>query len=383
MKLYQKINQFFWQVFSAFLIPILILIQLGCPDPPESKPQLADCPVGKSPCIDDSTECCWDTTSHNFTWEIDTLGISGSLRDVQIIDENNIWVVGEIEVDDPDSSFNGTGRETFNTAHWNGIEWELILIDRVVDFDAIFAFNKNEIWFSDGCFIYLYDGTSFTKKWECDWETYGPGQANAIWGSSSSDLYFVGRNGSIIHYDGTTFTKMASPTTQDLDGIVGIVDPETGAKRIWAYGWTDYPNRGLLLQSDGTDWEVIWDELNPYFEDEQYVTPTVWAGIEWFVSYSGGHDHSQVSIHKNDNLIDYEIIHKDYNGFIRDIGGQYSNDLFFVGYDANIFHYNGSTIKSFQSILNINPYNWFMGVDYKDGTIVAVTDMGFIIKGHH
>ncbi|MDA3871728.1 MAG: hypothetical protein PF551_05180 [Candidatus Marinimicrobia bacterium] len=41
------------------------------------------------------TAITMDTTSHNFTWTIDTLGIYGSsLRDVAIIDENNIWVVG-------------------------------------------------------------------------------------------------------------------------------------------------------------------------------------------------------------------------------------------------------------------------------------------------
>ena len=56
-----------------------------------------------------------DTTSHNFTWDIDTLGISGTLRDVQIIDENNIWVVGEIETD----------TATYNAAHWNGNDWEM------------------------------------------------------------------------------------------------------------------------------------------------------------------------------------------------------------------------------------------------------------------
>ena len=367
------------------LLPFTLFLITACPEPPDTKPQLADCPVGKSPCEDDSTECCWDTTSHNFVWDIDTLGISGSLRDVQIIDENNIWVVGEIEVDDPDSSFNGTGRETFNAAHWNGREWEYIkIVSGSIELYSITYFNENDIWVCSGIPMH-WNGIewSYYHLWDMGVLNPDDGGVNYSWGYSSSDIYFVGRHGTIVHYDGTSFTKMASPTTQDLDGIVGIVDPETGAKRIWAYGWTDYPNRGLLLQSDGTDWEVIWDELNPYFEDEQYVTPTVWAGIEWFVSYSGGHDHSQVSIHKNDNLIDYEIIHKDYNGFIRDIGGQYSNDLFFVGYDANIFHYNGSTIKSFQSILNINPYNWFMGVDYKDGTIVAVTDMGLIIKGHH
>jgi len=52
-----------------------------------------------------------DTTSHNFIWEIDTLGIGGSyLNDVAIIDENNIWVVGNIETD----------TATYNAAHWDG-----------------------------------------------------------------------------------------------------------------------------------------------------------------------------------------------------------------------------------------------------------------------
>jgi len=40
------------------------------------------------------------TTSHDFVWEIDTLGNYGSyLKDVWIVDENNIWVVGNIETD--------------------------------------------------------------------------------------------------------------------------------------------------------------------------------------------------------------------------------------------------------------------------------------------
>jgi hypothetical protein len=54
-------------------------------------------------------------------WEIDTLGSpdgSNWLYDVAIIDENNVWVVGEIEDD--------SGK--FNAAHWNGGEWELIRI---------------------------------------------------------------------------------------------------------------------------------------------------------------------------------------------------------------------------------------------------------------
>ena len=43
-----------------------------------------------------------DTTSHNFTWETWTFGEHSSsvLNDVAIIDENNIWAVGEIYMND-------------------------------------------------------------------------------------------------------------------------------------------------------------------------------------------------------------------------------------------------------------------------------------------
>jgi hypothetical protein len=55
-----------------------------------------------------------DTTSHNFTWEIDTLGEYGSyLNDVWIVDENDIWVVGEIITDSG----------WYNLAKWDGLNW--------------------------------------------------------------------------------------------------------------------------------------------------------------------------------------------------------------------------------------------------------------------
>jgi len=43
-----------------------------------------------------------DTTSHNFTWQTWTFGEHSSSRlyDVAIINENNIWAVGEIYMKD-------------------------------------------------------------------------------------------------------------------------------------------------------------------------------------------------------------------------------------------------------------------------------------------
>ncbi len=60
-----------------------------------------------------------DTTSHNFTWQTFTFGehSTSTLYDVAIIDENNIWAVGEIYMNDslgnPDPIF-------ITLLQWNG-----------------------------------------------------------------------------------------------------------------------------------------------------------------------------------------------------------------------------------------------------------------------
>ena len=190
---------------------------------------------------------------------------------------------------------------------------------------GLYHFDDNNIWLAAGS-IFHWDGTEVTRMWSRNTNT--DETVEKIWASSENDIYFVGNEGTIVHYDGTVFTKMTSPTTQNLDGIVGVVDSETGEKRIWINGWSDYPNGGLLLQYNGTDWEIVWDENNPFFEDSQYVTPTLHIPDEkYLVVYSGGTDHGILSIHEQKDLHQYEIIHQNYNGAIRSISGDKINDI--------------------------------------------------------
>jgi len=142
------------------------------------------------------------TTSHDFTWEIDTLGNYGSyLNDVWIVDENDIWVVGYIRVDDPDSSFDGTGQETFNAAHWNGKEWKLIRIINSAPLYSIWYFNENDIWVTTFGLPIHWDGNNWTL-YHIQNMGIDASAGNAMWGTSSSNMYFVGYEGSIVHYDG-------------------------------------------------------------------------------------------------------------------------------------------------------------------------------------
>ena len=65
-----------------------------------------------------------DTTSSNFTWQTFTFGEHSSsvLYDVAIIDENNIWAVGEIYMKD---SLGSPDPHAYNAVHWDGSEWKV------------------------------------------------------------------------------------------------------------------------------------------------------------------------------------------------------------------------------------------------------------------
>ncbi|MEP0862033.1 MAG: glucosyl transferase, partial [Ignavibacterium sp.] len=158
-----------------------------------------------------------DTTSHEFTWqswEFGTIG-SSSLYDVAIINENDIWAVGEINI--ADTSINGY--TTYNAVHWDGTKWELKRIlykGGIWVIKTIFAFSSNDIWFSgyvrylNGQFIELTI-PDILIGWSI----------NKLWGSSSEDLYAVGNNGNIAHWDGRKWTKIESGTTVDLKSVSG------------------------------------------------------------------------------------------------------------------------------------------------------------------
>jgi hypothetical protein len=44
----------------------------------------------------------------------------------------------------------------------------------------------------------------------------------AIWGSSGNDVFAVGGNGTILHYDGNQWSQMSSGTSESLSGVWGI-----------------------------------------------------------------------------------------------------------------------------------------------------------------
>jgi hypothetical protein len=149
-----------------------------------------------------STARTMDTTSHNIAWDAPVLlgDASSVLNDVTMINDTSIWVVGEIYS-------NGS---TYNAAKWNGRQWELDQIlypyqgqQYYAQLPSVYAFSENDLWV----------GSNQPMHWNgISWQSYDllasvwSGWINKMWGSSSSDLYLIGANGSLA--------TMAAPTGQ-------------------------------------------------------------------------------------------------------------------------------------------------------------------------
>jgi hypothetical protein len=71
-----------------------------------------------------------------------------------------------------------------------------------------------------------------------------PAWLRSVWGPSASDVYAVGDDGVVVHYDGGGWTALSSPTSDDFTFVWG-----TGASEI--YAGTD---TGTLYRYDGAGW---------------------------------------------------------------------------------------------------------------------------------
>jgi hypothetical protein len=75
----------------------------------------------------------------------------------------------------------------------------------------------------------------------------------AAWGTAADNVYAVGDNGVILHYDGNTWTIMTSGTQANLESIWG-----TSNNNIYAVGWSSGGTyTGHILHYNGNSWSTV------------------------------------------------------------------------------------------------------------------------------
>jgi hypothetical protein len=302
-----------------------------------------------------------DTTSHNFTFESWTFGTIGSstLYDVAIIDENNIWAVGEILI--ADTSINGY--TTYNAVHWDGSLWELKRINMLSSCNpvtypplkAIWAFSDNNIIVTSGGSIGWFDGV--TNIPDCSIRPLLTGSINKIWGSSSNDLYVVGNDGNIAWYNGTEWAKIESGTDVDIQDIWGITNNNTTPFILCAVSYVAQLGEHKILRINNTEVDSInWGTGRRVH--------SIWFNSDKKIFVCGGGIFFGSA--PNYNWIEQNDVPLFFTQRVR---GKEKNDLFVVGDFGLLAHYNGVSWKTYPEAATAEIYK---SLDYKNNLMVTV-----------
>jgi hypothetical protein len=289
-----------------------------------------------------------DDTTRNFTlWRMDTLGDGNAsyLGDVAVINENNIWVVGHIQVLDTNGDY-----QLHNLARWDGTQWSITKVYYtyqgqldISELHSVFAFNANDIWV----------GSTQPMHWNGTvWEQFDIpasifyGYINKIWGTSSNNVYIVGTNGAIAHFDGVGWSAMQSGTTLALTDILGVSSTE-----IYVCGINQNYSLGIILKGNGESWQTLiqggiidtsqifhtglYGELSGLWRDNNSTMYAVgnlmyqYKNKKWdYVRSLPGN-----TVYGNPNYR--------YGGFLNSVRGNASNDILIAGEINTLQHFNG------------------------------------------
>lgn len=283
-----------------------------------------------------------------------------------MISETDIWVVGQFY---KKSLIEGGNDSIFNAMHWNGIDWSFKIIPVV---DASNTVDKDIycIYYVDKEVWVMVSGGGYARRKNGVWTSkYVSGMGasnNKIWGSSSSDLYFVGYNGNITHYDGTTFKKMTSGTTVELKDVYGTPD----GNEVWACGWNSDDGNSVILRKTDNNWNKIVELISPDFNSPPYYSniSTLWTNGSGEFLITGipdgivRHSTSDVNKAKTDQFSRKNFAYR--------IRGNADNNIFLAGDGGMIWHYNGKSWKYYQDLFQVDRRLYSISVEEK--VVVAV-----------
>ena len=278
-----------------------------------------------------------DITSSNFSWQIFKAGTVPSnpsgWRDVTIVNENDIWVVGEVYLLD---SLGNNDPQAYGAAHWDGIEWSIFGVPyrrspfltefRPGKLRSVINFGSNAVYATSGYNLLKWNGSKWEEKVvTLDVTIY------KIWGSDENNIYGAGYNGNVYRYTGNTWEKLPNLTDIHLMDVYGTPD----GSKVWICGYSVDMTKSILLEYEGNNGRILWERIGkPPIIQPQYAS-TVWSGKN-NMYFAGGREIYQKYFY-SDSIYVIHLI----NNWPYRIRGQGYNDIFVTGDLGMIWHFNG------------------------------------------
>lgn len=221
----------------------------------------------------------------------------------------------ELTIDHPIS----VGADFFPELCSPGLCWESPL-PTGIDLHAIYGVAESDLWaVGEAGYILHYDGSAFSLV-----QSPTKNTLRAIWGLSSNDIWAVGVNGTLLHYNGTSWMVVPSPNgaTSSMFAIAG-----SSSNNIWAVGAA-----GALWHYDG-NWSTASSGV-AYDLNGVYV-----SAAEVLLVGSGG------QVLRRDAAQQWNAV--GLNAFaLRGISGKADGSVFTVGDSGTMQHFDGNTLQT-------------------------------------
>lgn len=175
-----------------------------------------------------------------------------------------------------------------------------------------------------------------------------------VWGSSPTNVYAVGSDGTILHYDSTSWNSMDINTSEDIFGVWG-----TAESNVFTVG-----SNGTIQRYNGNSW-------NPMDSGTSEDLFDIWGNSpsEIFAVGSGG------TIQHYDGTL-WSSTDSGTSEDLFGIWGSSPSDIFTVGSAGTIQHYDGT---SWNSIANHTSEDLFGVWGNSPSDVFAVGSLGTIL----
>jgi hypothetical protein len=334
-----------------------------------------------------------DTTSHNFVvTRIDTLGDSfSSANAVNIASENDIWVAGVFTAKDSANNY----VNKYNLAHWNGVSWKMIAVPIVgygnttPDIQPLIGIKA----FGDSSIFAISEYDSYARWDGMTWiSSYADsaGTIKHLWARSPNDIYLVGYQGNVAHWDGTKLRKMMTGVSNPpLSDIWGDED------EVYSTGYGSGGVNGtvtVLLYYNGKTWITAngYDvfNMNP-LSPNQYVgsMSSIYRKNKnsklWLLAGTGNGELFEV-----ESLVPFKA-KREYiiQEFFPALGvrGNADNDLFLVSLiEGLVFHFNGKSWMAIRPAIvgyNVHAFAAYKNIFISVGDANGIAQRGLVVIG--
>ncbi len=287
-------------------------------------------------------------TSHDFVWQKWLFGNIGTneINDIEIIDENNIWAVGSIWVQDSSTVL-------YNCIHWDGVSWKLLRVPSqispnndelvYVPLVSVLALANTEVLVTNGGQTIHWDG----EKWD-NWSFFYENiNDTSFWGINKISSF---KNGNILAFGnkGNLFGSIR----EDSKIKWSKIKTEYTGNYYDAWEYLDYNenNKILTLNIDPNNYNnnkfVIVNSNHSFtslFSVNSVLVSSAWTH-KGFPIFGAG---SKLFTNKNGWWTEVE---NGCNNYIEKIRGTNLANIFTVGHFGSVHHYNG---VSWYSVKNL------------------------------